>query len=137
MTVFVSPVPTAEQIPYLSSLGDDPSPRIVIRSKRWAQLTPTEQILMSLSEDAWTSWVLDAASLRGWRFWHDRDSRLNARGFPDLLLLRDRSVWAELKSETGLVRPGQVEFAADLTRAGQPWHLWRPRHKATVLEVLR
>ncbi|WP_212743928.1 hypothetical protein, partial [Glutamicibacter sp. V16R2B1] len=67
----------------------------------------------------------------------DHDSRKNTSGLPDWLFLRDRAVWAELKNETYKASPAQLAFAATLRRAGQEVHLWRPRHRQIVLEVLR
>lgn len=133
-------VPTPEQIPFLSSLGDAPAPRIHRNSPRWHQLTTQERVLLAMPEngpEGWATWVTDYAEARGWTWWHDLDARRNAAGFPDYLLIRERVVWVELKSETGTVRPAQRKFAARLVRAGQEYHLWRPRNRAEVLEVLR
>lgn len=129
--------PSPAQIPFLWGLGLEPAPRFTIGSKNWQQLTSIEKLLFSETEDEWTEWVLDYAKVRGWTFWHDSDSRKNAAGLPDWLFLRDRAVWSELKRETYPAKPAQVAFAATLRRAGQEVHLWRPRHRALVLEVLR
>ena len=138
MTTFAPPVPTADQIPYLSSLGDKPAPRrLKPGTARWQQLTSPEKILLSMSEAEWQQWVIDAATRHGWFHWHDKDARKNTPGLPDLQLLRDREVWAELKSETYQTTDEQDRYADRLRRAGCEIHLWRPRHKAEVLEVLR
>lgn len=137
MTVLAYPVPTTEQIPFLASLGLDPAPRMKVGSVRWQQLTSAEKLLLAESEDDLTRWVLDYAAPRGWKCWHDADSRRNRAGLPDWIFIRERVVWAELKNETYKATSAQVEFARALRAAGQQVHLWRPRHKAAVLEVLR
>lgn len=92
-----------------------------------------------ISEPAWQSRVLDLARLRGWRAFHDHDSRRNAAGLPDLLLVRaDRLVAAELKSERGRLRRPQQEWLAALDRVpGVETYLWRPSDWSTVMAVLR
>lgn len=52
--------------------------------------------------------VITAAEFHGWQVFHDRDSRTNRPGFPDLVLVRPPTVlFVELKSEKGRVRPEQ------------------------------
>jgi hypothetical protein len=61
--------------------------------------------------------LIDAARLHGWYVFHDRDSRGNAAGFPDLVLIRPpRVLFVELKSPRGRVRHEQaavLELLAD------------------------
>jgi hypothetical protein len=53
--------------------------------------------------------VIDAARLHGWYVFHDRDSRGNAAGFPDLVLIQPpRVLFVELKSPRGRVRQEQA-----------------------------
>ncbi|MGD9890978.1 MAG: VRR-NUC domain-containing protein [Dehalococcoidia bacterium] len=66
------------------------------------------------------------AGMEGWVVWHDQDSRRNTAGFPDLLLLRERTVWIELKRQDGRVSPYQQAFHDALRRAGQEVHVFRP-----------
>ena len=138
MTVFAPAAPTPEQIPYLWALGVDPAPRsLKPGTRRWSALTSMEKVLLAESEARWQRWVIDAATRLGWHYWHDADARKNAPGLPDLHLLREREVWAELKSETYKTTPEQDRYAERLRCAGCEIHLWRPRHKAQVLEALR
>lgn len=131
------PVLSPDRIPFLWGLGLEPAPRLKVGGPRWQQLTSTEKLLLSMSEDDWAAFVLEYADVRGWTYWHDRDSRLNDAGFPDYMFTRDRLVWAELKNETYKASDAQLAFAGRLRRAGQEVHLWRPRHRQLVLEVLR
>lgn len=80
--------------------------------------------------------VMALAALRGWKAWHDTDSRRNAAGFPDLVLLRDRVVWAELKSERGRLRDEQARFLTLLRAAGQEVYVWRPSDWDALMGVL-
>lgn len=96
-----------------------------------------------LSEAAWTSWVIDAAKLHGWRVHHARPGR-TAQGWrtpvqghvgaPDLLLARGGDVvCAELKTRTGRVRPEQRDWLHNLGAHGA---LWRPADAGQVLARL-
>jgi hypothetical protein len=79
-----------------------------------------------MSEEQWQQVVVDYAILKGWLVWHDQDPRRNGAGFPDLLLIRDRVVWAELKTQTGRVSYHQAEMHARLEQVGAEVHVWRP-----------
>ena len=83
--------------------------------------------------------VVDLARLRGWRHFHAYSSRRSTAGWPDLALVRTgRLLLAELKTQTGQVRPEQRQWLADLgTVAGVEVHLWRPSDWPTVQAVLR
>lgn len=81
--------------------------------------------------------VADLARLLGWKVAHFRNARTSSgghhtpvsydgRGFPDLVLVRDRVVFAELKSERGRLRDQQLEWIDDLADAGVEAYCWRP-----------
>lgn len=105
--------------------------------------------LPGLSEKSFQATVTEAARVLGWRVYHTFNSRRSSPGFPDLVLVRNgRLVFAELKSEGGRVRPGQIGWLQDLTEvvehlgaAGAHGHVevysWRPRDWPQVSEVLR
>lgn len=59
--------------------------------------------------------------------WHDRDSRRNAPGFPDLVIVGRTVLWVELKSDTGTIKPAQLEWCVRLQAAGAMYRLWKPR----------
>jgi hypothetical protein len=90
-----------------------------------------------MTEREWQAQVVDAARLMGWRVYHTHDSRRSAPGWPDLALVRDRLVMAELKTETGRVSPEQQQWLALLDAAGVETHLWRPSDLDEVLAVLK
>jgi hypothetical protein len=82
--------------------------------------------------------VVDVARFNGWRVFHVHDSRRQVRpgvlvgdrdtaGFPDLVLVRDRVIYRELKTDTGRLTAGQEAWLAALRRAGEDVDVWRPR----------
>ena len=96
------------------------------------------------SEADFTAWVIDVAKLHGWLVHHVRPA-WTAKGYrtpvqgdagaPDLLLARDGVVvLAELKTQTGRVRPEQEAW---LAACGPSARLWRPADRPAVLALLR
>lgn len=89
-----------------------------------------------IREDEWQATVVELARTLGWRVAHFRPARTkddwrtpvaaDGKGFPDLVLVRDRVVYAELKSDRGALRPDQREWIAALEAAGQEVYIWRP-----------
>lgn len=62
--------------------------------------------------------------------YHHPDSRraLGNRGFPDLVLLgRSGLMFAELKSATGALSPGQTWWRYLLISCGINYRIWRPQ----------
>ena len=90
-----------------------------------------------MTEREWQAQVVDAARLMGWRVYHTHDSRRSEPGWPDLALVRDRLVMAELKTDTGRVSNDQQKWLALLTAAGVETYLWRPSDFDEVLAVLK
>ena len=98
--------------------------------------------------------VIDLAHTLGWRVAHFRTA-LNKRGhyqtpvgadgkgFPDLCMARrGRVVFAELKSEKGVLSDEQKDWIAELEThvADRPSHeayVWRPRDLEFIMQVLR
>jgi hypothetical protein len=50
-------------------------------------------------EREWYPQIIDAATTAGWWVYHTADSRGSRRGFPDFVLLRERCVVVEAKSD--------------------------------------
>jgi hypothetical protein len=80
--------------------------------------------------------VIRLAKLLGWRVYHTFNSRRSASGFPDLVLVRDRVMYAELKTDRGKPTPLQLEWAQALTGAGAEVYLWRPAELQAIAETL-
>lgn len=90
-----------------------------------------------MSEKQWQAQVIDAARLLGWHAYHTHDSRRSEPGWPDLALVRDRLVMAELKTDTGRVSAAQQRWLDMLEAAGVEVHVWRPRDIDQVITTLQ
>lgn len=102
------------------------------------------------TEAEWQAQVIHLARGLGWTVWHFHDSRRQVRrrnqyelvgdadaaGFPDLVLARERLVFAELKSEKGRLTKLQKQAMAVLSETGVEVYLWRPSDWNVVCEVL-
>jgi hypothetical protein len=99
-----------------------------------------------VSEAALQSQLIDVARLLGWKVAHFRPARTargwrtpvaaDGAGFPDLLLLRDRLVVAELKAERGRLSPAQQEWLDAFQAANIEAHTWRPADFDAAAAVL-
>ena len=97
--------------------------------------SPTEQ---RLSEKQFQADVVKYAKRQGWNLiYHAYDSRRSASGFPDLVLVRERVVWAELKAEDGKQTNEQVDWQNGLQAADAEYYLWRPTDWPEIMEVLK
>ena len=90
------------------------------------------------SEKEFQARVIAEAELNGWLVYHTYDSRRSQKGFPDLVLVRDQeTIFAELKSESGLLRGDQCKWRDALINAQQVWRLWRPSDINEILRILK
>jgi hypothetical protein len=91
--------------------------------------------------------IIQLAQLKGWRVAHFRKAQngkgqwrtpvaADGKGFPDLVLVRDRVIFAELKTDRGTLTPDQTEWQHALARAGAIAAVWRPREWNAIAEVL-
>ena len=80
-----------------------------------------------LTERDWQRQVLDLATLQRWTWYHTHDSRRSPAGFTDLVLVRDRVIFAELKTDKGRLTTEQLCWQHLLRNAGAEVHVWRPR----------
>ena len=93
--------------------------------------------------------IVELAHLFSWRVAHFRPARTasgwrtacqyDATGFPDLVLVRDRVVFAEVKSAAGTLTNPQIGWQHALSHGGAEYHLWTPAEwsDGTVEGVLR
>ena len=81
-----------------------------------------------LSERVFQVRVVEAARWLRLRVFHSGDSRRDlCAGFPDLFILGpEGSIFAELKTTTGRVRPEQTAWLQALRLVGHEAYLWRP-----------
>ncbi len=52
----------------------------------------------------------------------------DSRGFPDAILVRDRTIFAEFKTEKGKLTEEQLAWQEALDESGEETYVWRPRH---------
>lgn len=92
--------------------------------------------LKDVSEKEFMEQVVKAARWLGCLVFHTYDSRRCSPGFPDLVIVRGRIVFAELKTEIGRVTPEQQTWIQSLRRAGVECHVWRPSDMDRIIEIL-
>lgn len=102
---------------------------------------------MPLRESEFMHQVIDLAHVFGWLVAHFRPARTargwrtpvsaDAAGFPDLVLVRERVLYAELKSDTGKLSAAQEYWLLRLRNAGQVCHVWRPADWPAIMTILQ
>lgn len=92
--------------------------------------------VVAVTEREWQREVVAIAKQCGWRHYHTHDSRRSEPGWPDLALVRERLVLAELKTDTGRVSAHQERWLSLLSQAGVETYLWRPGDREHVLRTL-
>jgi VRR-NUC domain len=80
--------------------------------------------------------VIDTAHIFSWRVAHFRPAQTSkgwrtpvsadGKGFPDLVLVRERVVYAELKGHGGRLSQDQLDWISALRGAKQEMHVWYP-----------
>jgi hypothetical protein len=80
--------------------------------------------------------VIRIAKMLGWTHFHPYRSTKSPAGYPDLTLIRDRVMFAELKTDTGRLTDAQKEWIRRLHQAGAEVHVWRPRDLQQIAETL-
>lgn len=98
---------------------------------------------------SWEQTVVETAQMLGWKVLHIRpvfDGKrkrwvtgiaADGAGWPDLTLVRERIVCAELKSGDGRVRPDQRAWLERLAAAGVECYVWRDDDYDRVVATLR
>lgn len=91
---------------------------------------------LTMTESDLLAAVLDLAAVLKWRTAHFRPARTESgwrtavsgdgKGFVDLVLVKDRVLFVELKSMTGRQSREQIEWMIDLRAAGADYRLWTP-----------
>jgi hypothetical protein len=102
----------------LATLSDDTPPPVL--------LEPPAPPQPGISEEDFQEVIVGLATTFRWLSWHDNDSRRNDGGLPDLIIIRERVLWRELKAERGKLKPEQAAWGQRLLRCGQDWGIWRP-----------
>lgn len=86
--------------------------------------------MYSWTEKQFQTFILQRAAGHGWTLrYHTHDSRRSEPGFPDLVLVhpvRGRTIFRELKTQTGRISPAQLGWIDGLTAGGADAAVWRP-----------
>lgn len=103
-----------------------------------------------MSEKELQEAVLDLAALLKWRVAHFRPGltqsgnwrtpvAADGKGFPDLVLVRDRVLFVELKSARGTLTREQMDWGTALAQAEADFVTWRPKDwtDGTIERTLR
>jgi len=89
-----------------------------------SSLTSKKKLAAYQTEAAFQRAVEEKAAMLGWYTWHVNLPMRSKAGFPDVLCIKDRLLWLELKvyyenGKAGRVMPEQVAFHERLRAAGQ------------------
>lgn len=78
--------------------------------------------------------IVETANLLGWRVFHTRPARsekgwrtavsYQGKGFPDLCMVRDRLLFAEIKVKKNTLSDEQRAWRDQIAVCGVEWHLW-------------
>lgn len=103
--------------------------------------------LPPMTEAEFLNQVIGFAKLFGWRVVHFRPAKTehgwrtpvqaDGKGFLDLVLVRERIVFVELKSESGKPTEEQKLWMKWLQKAGQEVYLWKPSNWMDIEECLK
>ncbi|MDQ3273527.1 MAG: VRR-NUC domain-containing protein [Actinomycetota bacterium] len=98
------------------------------RKERQARLNPWQLAeAKAMSETKLQTEARNQARILRLLAYHTHDSRRSDKGFPDLVVVGPGGVlYRELKDETGVVSPDQVEWLVRLVEAGVDAGVWRP-----------
>jgi len=127
--------------------------RVPMRQGRARSTAAVKPELVKMSEAELQDNVIKTARAFKWRVAHFRSVpvkhgdrvvyetpvQADGAGFPDLLLVRERVVFAELKSETGRMSMAQQDWMFALREADAERYIWFPKDwiSGEIEEVLR
>ena len=106
--------------------------------------------MLRVTEKEFQRTVIEYAHALGYKVYHQIDmgykdpktgvkrfSRRVGPGYPDLTIVgHNRILFAELKSEKGGTKKGQVEWAVAIKEAGGAYYLWRPSNWDEIKKIL-
>lgn len=92
--------------------------------------------LADLTEKQWQAQVVQLFRQLNWKGYHTHDSRRSQPGFPDIVLVRERVVYLELKREKGKLTAKQREWLLALLNTGAEAYVARPGDLEALGRVL-
>ena len=116
-----------------------------------AQALWTRRSFYMMSENDFLSQIIDLCHLKGWAvahfrsvpvrrkdgsFYYQTPVQADGSGFPDLVLVRDYVIFAELKTDKGQVTEAQAQWLNILSKAGCDVYIWRPSMWDEIVRIL-
>jgi hypothetical protein len=95
-----------------------------------------EQRAAAMTEAQWQGRITDLCDLLGLKWHHETDSRKSKKGFPDLVIVGDGVIFAELKKSGGKMTLDQKRWYSRLLSAGVETYVWSPEHWPFVKDRL-
>jgi hypothetical protein len=89
-----------------------------------------------LTEAQFQTIVTRLAKAEGWVIYHPRISQFSPPGWPDLVLVRDRILFRELKTDKGPISDAQIGWITKLRDAGGDADVWRPADMDLIRDTL-
>ncbi|MCJ7828135.1 MAG: VRR-NUC domain-containing protein [Dehalococcoidia bacterium] len=97
-----------------------------------------------MKEEDFLKQVIELAHLCGWLIFHARPAmtskgwrtpvQADGAGFPDLVLVRERVIFAELKSEKGKLSDTQKVWRDAILAADGEYYTWKPSEWDDVVD---
>ena len=95
-----------------------------------------QELLRSISEKDFSQQIYNLATWLKWKVYRTWKSIHSPSGFPDLVLVRERIVFAELKSEGSKLTSPQLEWVLALDAAGGEAYAWWPHSWEEIIKIL-
>src|SRR4030095_3661937 len=104
-------------------------------TRRWGRVSTR----LPVTEKALQQTIVAAAKLLNWRCYHTYDSRKSQPGFPDLCLVKGKSLlFIECKTSSGKLTQKQGDWLVALQAVpGVLVHVARPNDLDSILEILK
>ena len=90
-----------------------------------------------ITEKQFQAQVIDMAKIFKWTYYYTYSSKRSPAGFPDLVLVREKVMFRELKTDKGRVSPAQKAWGVKLADAGSDFAVWRPSMLDEIYKELR
>lgn len=89
-----------------------------------------------MTEKQFQAQIISFAKVLGWKIYHTYNSQKSEPGFPDLVLVKDRILYRELKTDSGKLTFYQKQWGKAIEKAGGDWAVWRPADIQAIREEL-
>lgn len=89
-----------------------------------------------ISEKQFHAEVMAFAKRHGWKTFHTYDSRKSDEGYPDLVMLRERQIVAELKVGRNKPSAAQDTWLEAYRSVGVETYIWFPEQWDEIVKVL-